>query len=240
MILQDLSFSLSRGEVVALVGGNGSGKSTTASILAGMYSPQSGEVSLNTTDTDTDTTAKPLNYNTDIERKDQVKLIQVVPQAPALFNMTILDNVRYSRPDASEEDVRAAMKSANCDFVSNLDASNGGLEYQVGRNGIRLSGGQRQRIGLARAFLANPVFLVLDEPSSAMDAEGEIALKNTMTACRSSNRGLLVITHRAKTLELADRILVLKDGKLVEEGKLEELQKRRDGELVSLMESDLV
>jgi ABC-type multidrug transport system fused ATPase/permease subunit len=232
VILEDLSFSLSRGEVVALVGKNGSGKSTAASILAGMYLPQAGEISLYNNNAGSE---KSLNYITDVERNDQVNLVQVVPQAPAIFNTSILDNVRYSCPDASEEDVGAALKSANCDFVSKLE---GGLEYQVGRNGIRLSGGQRQRIGLARAFLVNPVFLVLDEPSSAMDAEGELALKDTMKACRASNRGLLIITHRAKTLELADRILVLKDGKIAEDGKLEKLQKLKNGELVSLM-SDL-
>ncbi|VEU44697.1 unnamed protein product [Pseudo-nitzschia multistriata] len=233
MVLKDLSFSISRGEVVAIVGENGSGKSTTASIIAGIYPPQSGQIALYDTKA---TTAEPLNCITDLERRDRASLVQVVPQAPALFDMTILDNVRYSRPDASEEDVRTAMDSAHCDFVSNLD---GGLDYQVGRNGIRLSGGQRQRIGLARAFLANPVFLVLDEPSSAMDAEGEASLSDTMAACKSSNRGLLIITHRAKTLELADRILVLKDGQVVEEGKLGALKKRKNGELVALM-SDLV
>ena len=230
VILQDLSFSLARGEVVALVGENGSGKSTAASILAAMYTPQSGGISLHNNGIAT------LNYITDVDRKDRVNLIQVVPQVPAIFNTTILENVRYSSPDAPEEDVCIAMKSANCDFVSKLE---GGLEYQVGRNGIRLSGGQRQRIGLARAFLANPVFLVLDEPSSAMDAEGEQTLKDTLISCRASNRGLLIITHRAKTLELADRIIVLKDGKVAEEGKLEELKRQKNGELVSLM-SDLV
>ena len=232
-ILQDLSFELSRGEVVVLVGQNGSGKSTAASILAGMYRPQSGAISLYN---DNEASGTPLNYVTELNREDRVNLVQVVPQVPALFDLSIRENVGYSRPHASEEEILAAMASANCDFVSNLE---GGLAYKVGRNGIRLSGGQRQRIGLARAFLANPVFLVLDEPSSAMDAEGKKALADTLAACRSSNRGLLIITHRAKTLELADRILVLKDGKLVEEGKLEELKKHEDGELVSLM-SELV
>ena len=231
IILQDLSFSLARGEVVALVGANGSGKSTTASILAGMYTPQSGGISLLCKGSE-----KALNYIDNVDRKDRVNLVQVVPQAPAIFNTTVMDNMRYSCPEASDDDVSAAMKSANCDFVSKLE---GGTEYQVGRNGIRLSGGQRQRIGLARAFLANPVFLVLDEPSSAMDAEGELTLKDTLMSCRTSNRGLLIITHRAKTLELADRILVLKDGKIAEEGKLKELQTKENGELVSLM-SDLV
>jgi ABC-type multidrug transport system fused ATPase/permease subunit len=231
--LKDLSFSLSRGEVVALVGANGSGKSTIASLLAGMYRPQSGEISLYPNSTGDAT--QPLSYVRDVNRKDQVHLVQVVPQAPALFNVTILDNIRYSRSDASEEDVVTAMKSANCTFVSTLDD---GLDYQVGRNGIRLSGGQRQRIGLARAFLADPVFLVLDEPTSAMDVEGEKALKDTIKACRSSNRGLLVITHKAKTLEYCDRILVLNDGKLVQEGTMEDLHKEKDGEFVALM-SDL-
>jgi len=234
VILKDLSFNLSRGEVVALVGANGSGKSTIASLLAGMYRPQSGEISLYPNST-ADDTPQPLSYARDVNRRDQVNLVQVVPQAPALFNMTILDNIRYSRSDASEEDVITAMKSANCTFVSTLDD---GLDYLVGRNGIRLSGGQRQRIGLARAFLADPVFLVLDEPTSAMDVEGETALKDTMKACRSSNRGLLVITHKTKTLEYCDRILVLHDGKVVQEGTMEDLQKDKDGEFVALM-SDL-
>lgn len=219
MILRYVSFSLSRGEVVALVGANGSGKSTTASILAGMYFAQSGKILLYKNDC---VSEKPLNYITDIEREDQVKLIQVVPQVPVIFNMSILDNVRYSRPDASEDNVSAAMKEANCDFVSNLKGASG---YHTGRNGIRLTGGQRQRIGLARAFLVNPAFLVLDEPSSAMDAEGEQALKDTMIACRDSNRGLLIITHCAKSLELADRILVLKEGIITE-------AKKENGELI--------
>eukprot|EP00535_Pseudo-nitzschia_heimii_P000881 CAMPEP_0197185842 /NCGR_PEP_ID=MMETSP1423-20130617/12783_1 /TAXON_ID=476441 /ORGANISM="Pseudo-nitzschia heimii, Strain UNC1101" /LENGTH=658 /DNA_ID=CAMNT_0042637001 /DNA_START=4 /DNA_END=1980 /DNA_ORIENTATION=+ len=228
VILDDLSFTLSRGEVVALVGCNGSGKSTTASILGGIYVPQSGKILLHSNDM---ATKKPLNYITDVQRKDQANLLQVVSQTPTIFNMSIRENVRYICPDASEEEVRAAMKNANCDFVSNLED---GLEYQVGRDGIRLSGGQRQRIALARAFLANPTFLVLDEPASAMDAEGEQALKDTMATCRASNRGLLVITHRAKMLELADRILVLNDGKIAEEGNLQELREM-NGELVSLM-----
>jgi len=234
VILREFSLSLSRGEVVALVGANGSGKSTIASLLAGMYRPRSGEILLHPNSTTGDMT-QPLSYVRDINRKDQVRLVQAVPQVPALFDMTILDNIRYSSPNASKEEVKSAMKSSNCTFVSTLD---GCLNYQVGRSGIRLSGGQRQRIGLARAFLADPVFLILDEPSSAMDAEGETALKDTMAACRSSNRGLLVITHKAKNLEYYDRILVLKDGEIVQEGTLEDLQKDKDGEFVSLM-SDL-
>lgn len=231
LILNNISLSLSRGEVVGLCGANGSGKSTIASLLARMYRPTNGDILLCSNSTTGDMTSV-LNYTTDINRKDQVQLVQTVPQDPTLFDMTVLDNIKYSRPSASKNEVIAAMKKANCGFVSTLE---GGLDYEVGRNGHRLSGGQRQRIGLARAFLADPRFLILDEPSSAMDLEGESALKDAMVACRSSHRGLLVISHKSKTLNSCDRILVLKDGKLVQEGKVENLQKDEKGEFVSLM-----
>jgi ABC-type multidrug transport system fused ATPase/permease subunit len=228
VILKNVSLSLSRGEVVVLVGKNGAGKSTIVSLLSGLYSPTSGNIILYTVGD-----KKALNYSTALDRRTQAKLIQVVPQSPALFNMSIMDNVLYSRPDATKEDVMNAMTSVNCnEFVSALD---GGMDYQVGRNGSRLSGGQRQRLGLARAILADPVFLVLDEPVSSMDAEGESAVKDTIDACRSSKKGLLVVTHSAKTLELADRIVVLQDAEVVEEGTLDQLQTRKNCALMTLM-----
>jgi len=250
MVLTQLSFSLQRGEVVALVGKNGAGKSTVATLLTGLYAPSEGTIQVsyrsddennnNNIKTDSATTTNL----TELNRSTQAKLVQVVPQEPALFNMSVLDNVRYSRPDASREEAIRAMKSAHCGFALSGDNdkdSNGaeydkGLQYVVGRNGARLSGGQRQRIGLARAFLADPVFLILDEPNASMDNEGETALNDALQACRSANRGLLIITHRAKTLEIADRVLVLKQGRVVEEGTLNELlQKGSSGELVTLM-----
>jgi ABC-type multidrug transport system fused ATPase/permease subunit len=228
VILKNISLSLSRGEVVVLVGKNGAGKSTIVSLLSGLYSPTSGSITLYTSGDE-----QSIDYTTDIDRSTQARLIQVVPQSPALFNMSILENVRYSRPDASQEDVMNAMTSANCNgFLSSLE---GGMDYQVGRNGTRLSGGQKQRLGLARAFLADPVFLVLDEPVSSMDTEGENAVKDTLDACRTSDKGLLVITHRAKTLEFADRIVVLKDGEIVEQGTLAKLQKDKSSALMTLM-----
>jgi ABC-type multidrug transport system fused ATPase/permease subunit len=125
------------------------------------------------------------------------------------------------------------MRAANCDgFVSRLD---GGIQYQVGRNGSKLSGGQRQRLGLARALLADPIFLVLDEPASALDSEGETAVIDAVQACRAKNRALLIITHRAKTLSLADRVIVLKEGAVVQEGDLANLKTNKNGELASLM-----
>jgi ABC-type multidrug transport system fused ATPase/permease subunit len=232
-VLRNVSFALSRGEVVVITGKNGAGKSTVAALLAGLYSPTAGKILVHTKSSNADVPRVTVDYTNELYRKDQSKLVQVVPQSPALFNTTIMENVRYSRPKASEEDVLKAMKSANCEgFVSKLE---GGMQYQVGRNGSRLSGGQRQRLGLARALLAEPIFLVLDEPASSLDAEGETAVSDAIEACRASNRALLVITHRAKTLELADRIVVLKEGEVVEEGALSELQKNEDGELCSLI-----
>ena len=226
MVLQNVSFRLSRGEVVVLVGKNGAGKSSIASLIGGLYSPQSGSILI-------ENHLTSFNYLTDCDRSDQSQLVQVVPQHPALFDMSVLDNVKYARPDATPEEVNEALKASNClDFVSSLE---GGLNYQVGRDGCRLSGGQRQKLGLARAFLSQPCFLVLDEPSASLDVEGETAVKDLLRACRTARQGVLVITHRAKTLELADRILVLKDGTIVEEGPPQYLQKKKNGELNALI-----
>ena len=234
-ILTDVSLTLSRGEVVAMVGKNGAGKSTVAMILAGMYTPMAGSIMIEH-DNATSTERKRYDYVRELERAEQAKLVQVVPQHPAIFGATILDNVKYSRPEATEDEVVKALKAANAEqFVSKLE---GGLMYQVGRNGSRLSGGQRQRLGLARALLANPVFLILDEPTSSLDAEGESAVADAVTACRESDRSLLVITHRVKTVTLADRVVVLKEGRIAEQGTFSQLQQQQ-GELFRLM-PDLV
>jgi ABC-type multidrug transport system fused ATPase/permease subunit len=232
-VLKNISLKLARGEVVALVGKNGCGKTTIASLLAGLYKPSSGRMLVHSASVDVDDTSLILDYTNELDRNHQTHIVQVVPQSPALFNTTILENIKYSCPEASDEDVVAVMKTANCDgFVSKLD---GGIHYQVGRNGSRLSGGQRQRIGLARALLSDPVILVLDEPTSSLDSEGETAVADAIKACRASNRGLLIITHRKKTLELADRVMVVKDGMIVESGPLKELRKQTDGELCTLV-----
>ena len=232
-VLNNISLKLVRGEVVALVGKNGSGKTTVASLLAGLYKPSSGRMLVHSASVDADDTSLILDFTNELDRNHQTRIVQVVPQSPALFNTTILENVKYSCPEASDEDALAAMKTANCDgFVSKLE---GGIHYQVGRNGSRLSGGQRQRLGLARALLADPVLLVLDEPASSLDLEGETAVADAIEACRASNRGLLVITHRKRTLELADRVVVLKEGMVVESGPLKELQTQKDGELCTLV-----
>lgn len=229
-VIRDVSLTLSRGEIVALVGRNGAGKSTIAMLLAGLYQPTSGKIVISLDDPSKQN--MELDYVSDLTRNDQAKLVQVVPQHPAIFSASILDNVKYTNPKANDEEVLVALKAANADhFISKLD---GGMKYQVGRNGSRLSGGQRQRVGLARALLANPTFLVLDEPASSLDSEGENAVADAIKACRHADRSLLVITHSSKTVRLADRVVVLKDGKVVEQGTFSQLQMKK-GELVTLM-----
>jgi len=225
MVLQDINLELKRGNIVALAGKNGSGKTTLSSLLAALYQPNSGSISI----------SGEVNYNS-LQRSDQKQLVQVVPQHPALFNTSVLENVRYSNPDATDEQVQDALKKANCDFVDNLA---NGVEYQVGLGGCKLSGGQRQRIGLARALVSDPLLLVLDEPTSALDAEGQAAVSDAVSACRGDttyeSRALLLITHRASTLELADTIVVLDDGKIVERGTYSELCTNKDSKLCELI-----
>jgi ABC-type multidrug transport system fused ATPase/permease subunit len=199
-----------------------------ASLIAGLYAPQSGKM-----------TIQPTGQTFhELTRQSQTSLVQVVPQHPALFDTSIRNNLVYSCPKASESSIESTLQLANCnDFISKLE---GGLDFRVGRNGMRLSGGQRQRLALARALLSNPCILILDEPTSALDAEGEEAVMDAVHACRSGDDGnatksLLLITHRASTLKVADLIVVLKEGKVVSHGTYEELIRKKDSELVELM-----
>jgi len=228
-ILKHVSISVQRGQVVALVGKNGSGKSTLASLLVALYQAQSGSVLCKT-----DTAEVDLNALT---RVNQSQIVQLVPQQPSLFEMSIWDNVTYTNTTAAKEQVEQAMTAANCqDFVSKLTD---GVQYNVGRNGCKLSGGQRQRLALARALLSNPALLILDEPNSSMDAEGDSAVSDAVKACREGTaeekKGLLLITHRMSSLTLADTIFVLKDGVIVEQGSYSDLSGNKDSELCQLM-----
>ena len=198
-----------------------------SSVIAGLYAPRQGKITLQ---------PSGLDFN-ELDRESQTSLIQVVPQHPALFDTTIKSNVAYSNPNASDEDIEKALAIANCnDFISKLDD---GWNFRVGRNGMRLSGGQRQRLALARALLSDPCILVMDEPTSAMDAEGESAVTDAVQACRNGDggqsRGLLLITHRASTLQVADLIVVLRDGKIAEQGSYEELSGKKESTLCELM-----
>lgn len=231
-VLKNITLDIERGQVVALVGANGAGKSTLANILVALYRPTLGCILAKSNEKGGDLDLFSL------DRKEQSALVQLVPQHPAFFNMSIRDNVTYTNPTASDEEIAKALEASNCNtFVSKVD---GGLDYMVGRNGCKLSGGQKQRLALARALLSNPALLILDEPNSAMDAEGESAVSDIVHACRNESgtatkRGLLLISHRAATLHLADKIAVMKDGVLVEVGSYEDLTRDSSSELCQLM-----
>jgi ABC-type multidrug transport system fused ATPase/permease subunit len=214
-VLKNVSLKLQRGTVVALCGKNGSGKSTTTSLLAGLLEPTEGQIVLSD-----GTLLSECNATT------KGQLCQVVLQSTALFSTTILENVRYSKPDATRAQVVQALQQANC----TLD-----LDAQVGLNGCQLSGGERQRIALARALLSDPAVLVLDEPLSGMDVAGEAAVEDAIRTCRAQGRALLLVTHHAKSLALTDQVLVMKEGSLVEKGTFAELKTDPASELCNLM-----
>ncbi len=230
LILKNISLSIKRGEVVAITGANGSGKSTIASLLVALYKPSSGIVTVDTEEEKVD-----LHL---LDRKMQSSLVQLVPQNPVMFDMSIRENVTYANPNATENEIINALKAANCKFIAKLKD---GINYNVGRNGCKLSGGQRQRLALARALLCDPTLLVLDEPNSSMDAEGDNAVCDAVRNCCSGDeinnkkRGLLLITHKVTSLGLADTIIVLKDGVIVEQGKYKDLVGNKDSALCHLM-----
>ena len=208
LALESLTFSIKPGERVALVGPSGAGKSTVFQLLLRYYDPEAGSVLLDGLDL------------RDLDPKAARARIGVVSQDAVVFAASVEDNIRYGRPDASDADVRAAGAAAFAtEFIDKLPE---GWKTQVGERGVRLSGGQRQRIAIARAILRDPALLLLDEATSALDAESERAVQNALDRLMIG-RSSLVIAHRLATVRSADRILVMDNGKIVAEGKHEDL-----------------
>jgi len=202
-VLHKVDLTLEPGEVVALVGPSGSGKSTVAALLSRFYDPLDGEIRL-------DGRAYP-----ELEVDWLRGQVGVVSQEPVLFATTIADNIRYGRPGASMDQVRAAARAANAhEFV---EAFPEGYETPVGERGVRLSGGQKQRVAIARALLKDPRILVLDEATSALDTESEHLVQEALDRLMQG-RTTLVIAHRLSTIQGADRVVVLENGRVVEEG----------------------
>ncbi len=209
--LSGFSLSVSAGETVALVGPSGAGKSTVFQLLLRFYDPQSGTIRLNGVAT------------SELALGDLRQQIGIVPQDAVIFSTSAIENIRYGKPGASDDEVKAAARAAFADeFIGQLPE---GYQTFLGERGVRLSGGQRQRIAIARAMLKNPPLLLLDEATSALDAESE---RMVQAALESAMRGrtTLVIAHRLATVQKANRIIVLDQSRVVEQGTHGELVAR--------------
>ena len=207
-ILDDVSFSATPGQVVALVGPSGAGKSTVASLLPRFYEVTDGRIVIDGCDI------------REVTMESLREQVGIVPQETLLFNGTVYDNILYGRLDATEEEVLNAAKAANAhNFILELP---NGYETQLGDRGVNISGGQRQRIAIARAILKNPQILILDEATSALDTESERVVQEALDRLMVG-RTSFVIAHRLSTIKNADKILVMEKGKIVEEGNHDEL-----------------
>lgn len=210
-VLSDLSFAVAPGERVAIVGPSGAGKSTVVQLLLRFYDPQAGRVLVD---------GVPL---VEADPEALRRRIAFVPQDPVVFGATIAENLRYGRPDATDAQMREAARQAAADRF--IEALPEGYDTRVGERGVTLSGGQRQRIAIARALLRDAPILLLDEATSALDAESETLVQEALDGLMEG-RTTIVIAHRLATILKADRILVMDEGRIVEQGKHSELVNR--------------
>lgn len=213
-VLEGVSFTAKEGEVTALVGPSGSGKSTCARLAARLWDIQKGTIRVGGVDIST------------IDPEVLLTDYSMVFQDVVLFDDTVMENIRLGKHGASDDEVRAAAKAANCDeFVEKLPY---GFATPIGENGAKLSGGERQRISIARALLKNAPIVLLDEATASLDVENETKVQSALSRLLEG-KTVLVIAHRMRTVQAADKIVVLRKGKVAEEGTPEELYSKEDG-----------
>ncbi len=218
-VLKGVSFTAKEGEVTALVGPSGSGKSTCARLSARLWDITEGSIKVGGVDINT------------IDPETLLTDYSMVFQDVVLFDDTVMENIRLGKHGATDEEVRAAAKAANCDeFVNKLPQ---GYDTPIGENGAKLSGGERQRISIARALLKNAPIVLLDEATASLDVENETKVQGALSKLLQ-NKTVLVIAHRMRTVQAADQIIVLKDGRVAEAGKPEDLM-RQNGEFARMV-----
>jgi len=207
-VLQNICTKFTGGKMTALVGHSGSGKSTLLNMIPRIYSPTSGIIHLDEQDIS--------KFNLASLRKQ----ISIVDQNTTLFDDTVMNNIKYARPDASNEEVyEAAEQSMSNEFINNLE---NGFETMIGENGVKLSGGEKQRLSIARAFLKKSKIILLDEATSSLDSETEEKIQKALTQL-TLNKTTIVIAHRLSTILNSDKIYVVDNGKIIDSGKHEEL-----------------
>lgn len=212
-VLRGVNFTAKEGEVTALVGPSGSGKSTCSRLAARLWDVSEGSIKVGGVDINT------------VDPEVLLSDYSMVFQNVVLFDDTVMENIRLGRRDATDEEVMAAARAANCDeFVRKLQ---NGYDTEIGENGAKLSGGERQRISIARALLKNAPIVLLDEATASLDVENETKVQGALSRLLAG-KTVLVIAHRMRTVEAADKIVVLKDGKVAEEGSPKELFEKPD------------